>query len=131
MLVLVLADFLAVDPTGEPGDTVAEIPFWLESENLTGGGYVGIIVADIADAEIARYVKVYFFVVFLHEGVGHGEHVGRFACADIEYMAVSLGHLDAADGSVDHVVDVDEVASFLAVFKDVDILAVLDAGGEY
>ena len=56
-----------------------------------------------------------------------GLHGDGLAAAHVEDLSAGLVILDAHNGRLDHVVDVDEIPALLAVLEDIDAVPVQDA----
>src|SRR5579863_4541845 len=102
-------------------NSIAELPFGLETNQRFSARQIGLSVPDIALAKCTVDSDLGFFAKETVHDSGHFQNGCTLARAHVEDMSAAHWALDTRCGSLNDVVNVNEIPAFESILENIDL----------
>ena len=96
----------------------------MEGKEVFYFGNIGEIMANIAYSEETRGFGIGSSIIIAYQLISNSDNICINACTDIKNVVIGFGFLNGFDGSIDDIADMDEIAGFFAIFKDIYVVSI-------
>ena len=121
MLVTINTHLLQLHPRNKAAKTLLKLHAWIPAQQVMCALNIGKVMPNVAIAVVAGYIDIAAYSeLFLQHG-SDSQNVNGLPGADIERPCDSGRRFQCCDRGGYHVVNVNKISGFSAIFKDIDI----------